>query len=312
MMSRAKHMREATQSGTTAFLQFTRIHASKPSCLFCFFEGEDDKYYGTRIKERLDIDWESIRCGGKQAVLNVYSIFSKHENLTYQNTQKTFFVDRDFDDPLTPELRQAIYETPCYAIENFYTTIDCFKNILKIEFKIDEFGNDSVLFEKCLDFFKQTQQAFHTAIVEFNAWVKVARKKKVYIDTSDYDAFKKINKLVRIEVRQAQKVYEMNDLLAKVKTGCIHAIEISPIKEQLLLKDGCTFRGKQELLFFIKFLIKLKEVLCSQQRCADHFGLNKPRKVSYEIPTSNSLFLSALTQHADTPECLKHYLEKFQ
>lgn len=132
-MLREKNLTQAMGTGSAAFLRFTRIHKSKLRYLFCFFEGEDAKYYGVRIKENLpEVDWEGISCGGKLKVEEVYNVLKIHENPSYQVAKKAFFIDRDFDEPLSEELRKDIYETPCYSIENFYTTEDCFNSQVRV------------------------------------------------------------------------------------------------------------------------------------------------------------------------------------
>ncbi len=300
-MSRVEVLNDARREWSVAFREFVQIHKSKPHCLFCFFEGEDVKYYGFRIAENLsaDIEWEGINCGGKQVVLAIYHLFKEHENLSYQQAQKAFFVDKDFDEPLAKDVRQAIYETPCYSIENFYTTLECFKNILKYEFKISEFSEeDKSLFQQCLNFFEETQSAFHEAMIEFNAWVRLVRKNKIKVNINNYS----IDQLVKIEINGVvEKCYTLADLPESSKIST----EIDEIS-RLFTNYHYEFRGKQELQFFIKFLIKLKDDLC----CTQPKYFNNTRKISFQIPTSN--YLSALTHYAYTPECLRNYLATFQ
>jgi hypothetical protein len=310
-MSRVKNLTQAMGTGGAAFFKFTRIHKSKSHCLFCFFEGEDAKYYGFRIKENLPgVDWEGIDCGGKSKVLAVYDVLKKHENLSYQQAKKAFFVDRDFDEPLSEELRKDIYETPCYSIENFYATENCFKSILKYEFKINEFDPaDENLFKQSVVFFITAQQAFHQSILEFNAWFKVIRKSGKKLKAGEFDS---IDKLVKVEVDKVEKRYDIDQLYSLTKLTRDRNPSGIPLDEVDLQQAKrsfsdyrCQFRGKQELGFVVEFLKKLKEDWC--QSSPQHFP--EKRKISFQIPTSN--FLSALSQYADTPECLRIYLRKF-
>jgi len=297
-VSRVQTLSQARGGWGPTLHQFEQIHKSKPDCLFCFFEGEDVKYYGFRIQENLpNMKWEGINCGGKAVIVKIYQLLKKHENASYQQAKKTFFIDRDFDEPLAEDLRQEIYETPCYSIENFYTTVDCFKDILKYEFKISEFGEDEKLFQQCLNFFEETQRRFHQVIIEFNAWIIAARKNQVELDLSSYD---NIGKLVKIEVNSVEKCDELNKLSEREKLS----IAINEVSKSFL-NPRCEFRGKQELQFFIKFLTKLKDDLST-----DHPKyFTQKRKISFPIPENNPL--SALTQYAHTPECLRNYLVKF-
>jgi len=314
-MSKVDNLTKAKEKGKTAFLKFTRIHKSKSHCLFCFFEGEDAKYYGFRIKESLPwLDWEGINCGGKPIVIKqVYDVLKQHENPSYQQAKKAFFVDRDFDEPLSEELRKDIYETPCYSIENFYTTENCFKGILKYEFEINEFVEaDKLLFQKSVDYFVNTQQAFHQSIREFNAWFKVIRKSGKELKKAG--KFDSIDKLVKVEVDKVEQRYNIDQLYSLTKLTRERDQAGAPLDEAALEQARksfsepfyrCQFRGKQELGFFVEFLKKLKEDLC--QSPPQYFP--EERKISFQIPTSNAL--STLSQYADTPECLRTYLRKF-
>ncbi len=297
-MSRFQTLTEAREEGWAIVLRnFVRIHTSKPDCLFCFFEGEDVKYYSFRIKENLpNVKWEGINCKGKTTVLTVYQKLKEHENQSYQQARKTFFVDRDFDEPLPDDVRQEVYETPCHSIENFYTSVDCFKGILKYEFKINEFGeeDEKSLFQQCLGFFEETQRMFHQAITEFNAWIIVALKNKVGLNLRDYQKDHEFDELVRIEINKVEKLYTGDILFECASVDESKKEELAKkVSEVSFSNPRCEFRGKQELQFFIKFLTKLKDDLST-----------KKRKISFPIPTNP---LSALTQYADTPQCLRDY-----
>jgi hypothetical protein len=312
-MSKVERLTQAKEKGKTAFLEFTRAHTSNSHCLFCFFEGEDAKYYMFRIKENLPgMDLVGIDCGGKSIVIEqVYDVLKRHENPSYQQAKKAFFVDRDFDEALSEELRKDIYETPCYSIENFYTTVNCFTSILKYEFKINEFDPaDEKLFKQSVVFFTTAQQAFHqSSILEFNAWFKVIRKSGKEL-RGEFDS---IDKLVKVEVNKVEKLYNnIDQLYSLTKLTRDRDPSGVPLDEADLEQAKksfsdyrCEFRGKQELGFVIEFLKKLKEDLC--QSSPQHFP--KKRKISFPIPTSNAL--SALSQYADTPDCLRTYLRKF-
>jgi hypothetical protein len=314
-MSKVDSLTKAKEKASVAFHQFTHIHQRNSECLYCFFEGgEDAKYYLFRIKENLPTaDKEGIKdikCGGKSIVLTVYELLQKHENPSYRKAKTAFFIDRDFDEPLSEELRKDIYETPCYSIENFYTTEDCFKDILKYEFKIDEFDPaDEQLFKQSVDFFVEAQQAFHQSILEFNAWFKVIRKSGQKLKAKEFDS---IDKLVKVEVHKVEKRYDIDQLYSLTELTRERDHSGIPLDEadlqqaqQSFSDYRCQFRGKQELGFFLEFLKKLKEDLC--QSSPQHFLERK--KISFPIPTSNAL--SALSQYADTPNCLRSYLRKF-
>jgi hypothetical protein len=83
----AETMTEATE--------FTRYYKSYPLALYCFFEGEDSKYYGIRIKTIAMPDkYFFLSCGGKDGVLKIHQIISSEEY--YKSSKAAYFIDRDF------------------------------------------------------------------------------------------------------------------------------------------------------------------------------------------------------------------------
>ncbi|OUD15713.1 DUF4435 domain-containing protein [Thioflexithrix psekupsensis] len=296
-------MQSCGNEASSAFLKFTRIHAKKPQSLICFFEGKQDSgYYFGRIKENLpNIDWEEIVSDNKQNVIRLFNRLKDHE--MYRAAKKAFFVDRDFDEPLAEELRKEIYETPCYSIENFYTTESCFKHILKYEFKISEFSNVKIeqIFKQCLDCFNAIQSQFHKEITEFNAWHSVSTKNNLKNSLKD----KKIDDLINVtlnllepELNQVRKKYNLPEEARSF------SVDIG-IKSQSFQDKPCQFRGKQELQFFIKFLNKLVEEL-NKSEIKDKTG----NKINFQVPAESNA-LSVLSQYADTPACLRNYLSTF-
>lgn len=316
-MFSVESMKNDSKKDPVKLMEFTRIFARKPECLICFFEGENDyKYYGFRIKEILGIEWKGIDCGGKQQVIALFKILANHSHEPYRKAKTAFFVDRDFDDPQPPEIRSDIYETPCYSIENFYTTSECFKQIIETCFKIKEFEdeeneNESV-FKKCVRLFAETQKKFHNAVSPLNAWMFLVRKKDACKQPRTYFDKIKLESLVSIDVGDVRLKQPVSDYLEHL-FPC-HGISDAEIDEKVetFSKDdrGKVFRGKQEIDFSLKFLAKIKEDLCNDS--PKHF--DRKRKISFLVPSLKNMnlrdILSALSQYATTPECLRMYLRK--
>jgi hypothetical protein len=310
-------MRSDSKNNPVKFMEFTRICDKKPECLICFFEGEnDDKYYGFRIKEILGIEWKGIDCGGKQQVIALFRILANHSDEPYRKAKTAFFVDRDFDDPQPHEIRSDIYETPCYSIENFYTTSECFRHIIEICFKIKEFEdeeneNESV-FKKCLNLFAETQERFHDAVSPLNAWMFLVRKNMDCKQRRTYFDKITLENLVSIDIGDVRLKQPVSDYLEHL-FPC-HGISDAEIdkKVETFLKDERrkVFRGKQEIEFLCKFLTKIKDDLCNNS--PKHF--DRKRKISFLVPNPKNMnlrdILSALSQYATTPECLRIYLRK--
>ena len=152
-------LRESRKGATVIYTKFTRLRSKYNTSLFCCFEGDDSKYYGWRIQTRLNLDIDNLQffnCGGKSEVLRFYNMINKNND--YMHVNLAYFVDRDFDESIIDKYSNEIYETPCYAIENFYTTISAIKRILKCEFNFDESEKDYYI---CLNLFIERQKEFH-------------------------------------------------------------------------------------------------------------------------------------------------------
>ena len=151
-MSYLEKLRASRDKAQVAYQEFALSTRQKKDSLFCFFEGKDNAYYVPRIRNYTD-DYCPIRCGGREKVLAVYELITRHSE--YDKYKKAFFIDRDFNQPLAPR-KPPIFETPCYSIENFYVSVDVFKQILINEFCLSEVSDSS--FQVCVQLFKDRQQ----------------------------------------------------------------------------------------------------------------------------------------------------------
>jgi hypothetical protein len=315
-MASVEAMHKNIKKRHVKFLEFTRIYSKKPSCLVCFFEGEDARYYGLRISCLTGMEWEGIDCSGKERVIELCRVLETHSE--YRCAKTAFFVDRDFDPPLSPDKRTKIYETPCYSVENFYTSLACFEQILKHGFKIREFVEaDKLIFRKCISLFTQTQKKFHDAIAPLNAWIMLMRKMARESSTPKKTSLNKIKfeQWVKIEVDNVTKQYTIDDINTTFpERDDIAEIEVTTKVNSFSTIDcGKTFRGKYEVEFLSKFLTKLKDDLCASS--PKHF--DEKRTIHFSLPPTPkklkepSDILSQFSQYADTPQCLRDYLISF-
>jgi hypothetical protein len=307
-MSRVEAMNQGIENYQVKFLEFTRIHAKKTASLICFFEGKDVKYYGIRIQENLPgITWEGINCGGKEPVLALCQILEIHCESKYRDAKTAFFVDRDFDPPLPAKKRTKIYETPGYSIENFYTSLSCFKKILHQEFKMSE-DKEQLCFNRYITLFIQTQKQFHEAIAPLNAWIMLKRERERMSSLCQKTSLDRIKfkKLIKMELDRITQQYTIKDinLLFSEDDEISEEEVMAKIASFSGIECGKTFRGKYEIAFLNKFLIKLKNDLCA----SSPKDFQKKRKIPFSLPKNPSQMLSQFSQYADTPPCLKNYL----
>lgn len=112
-------MRESRGSSNVAFIEFTDHHDDFEDYVFCFYEGEDGKYYNQKIKDIIGENIITIKAGNKTEVLKAWRKIKADNN--YSNVKKCFFVDRDMDD-IPEDKDDDLYITPCYSIENLYVS----------------------------------------------------------------------------------------------------------------------------------------------------------------------------------------------
>jgi len=290
-------------SVAVAFTRFSMLYFRNPDALFCFFEGKDDnKYYYSRIKNLFQGKIHNIVCGNKESVLELFERIKKRE--AYDTAKKAFFIDRDFDPSIAEKYDGAIYETPTYSIENFYTSIEAFSEILKHEFMLLEIDND---FDKCLNLFRERQKEFHNSVLLLNAWISCQRDLKhekgikSHLNLPD-DVPKGF---VSISLQQVKSNYDLENI--KRKFAQAEQIEEAVLNEKIndfqTLNPQQHFRGKYELQFLRKILrsliedanVKSKQVYLSQKT---HFNFDEKQ------------LISQLQQYADTPEDLIIYMKK--
>lgn len=299
-------LRDSRNKATVNFIRFTRLKSKHNSSLFCYFEGHDSKYYGSRIEKIAQFDPDELHffnCGGKKEVLRFYEMINKNDD--YKEVKMAYFVDKDFDNSIIEEYNNEIYETPCYSIENLYTTISVFKRILKYELNINEYNSE---YGVCLNLFIERQKEFHEKNMLFNAWIFCQRDVSTSENKPRLDLTKfKLKRIISdINLMEIKAEYDKE----KIESFFPDALEISndalnqKIAELEKLEPQICCRGKFEIDFLHGFI----ESLNSEFKKSD--GLIK-NQLGVKISISKKNIISELSQYADTPDCLGHYLSYF-
>ncbi|NER38345.1 MAG: DUF4435 domain-containing protein [Oscillatoria sp. SIO1A7] len=291
-------LRAARGKAVAVFTEFTRLYKKHDeSALYCFFEGEDSKYYGIRIKNVVRPEkYEFLSCKGKDGVLGIYKMLSSRKY--YDRARKAYFVDKDFDKSID---EIGIYETPCHSVENFYTSIECFKNILKSEFHLTEADEN---FERSVKLYIKLQEQFHNSVELLNAWIACHINRSSGLNVSDIN----FSKLVRIDLTKASVNYTLDDLCNKFPhLPAISQQELDAKKVELRAKvRQKSFRGKFEIEFLFSFLHKL--INEANEKSSPYFT----RKIKVVLKLSRGNTISDLSQYADTPKCLYSYLDSLR
>jgi hypothetical protein len=292
-------LRESRKKAVVVFTEFTRLYKMYSSAFYCFFEGEDSKYYGVRIDNIVRCEKSIfLDCKGKEGVLGIHKLLTQRKH--YADVKTAYFIDRDFDISIYDMGLTGIYETPCYSIENFYTSVSCFSKILKSEFKLIESDED---FEKCIFLYKKLQEEFHDAIETLNIWYACQKDKSVELTIQDL----KLSDYVQITLSAITCLYSINDLYNKYQNAEQILQEDLDIKQSYCLSRDRqkSFRGKFEIEFLVVFLQQL--ALEANKRHSTYFT----KKLHVTLNVSPKTVISILSQYADTPSCLHSYLETF-
>lgn len=298
-------LRNNREAAPVAYTEFVLSYSKEKSLLYCFFEGDEDKrYYRIRLKQK----FENFTCGGKDNVKKVHRMISEHKEYNSANT--LFFIDKDYSDE---QISGNIYVTPCYSIENFYTTQEVLINILTNEFNLKETDND---FNLILERFNLLQTKFHNELLIFNAWLacqsdlrqKNGIKTYLSIDTKVKPYFEGIVKNKLTEIRNFDDLKNI-DFIENILFPEAPKIEEQKLQKKIdefkLKFNSCIFRGKFELRFIVSFLQQLKNEI-GQKTNKSIF--EKKQKCTFEFKYEN--IISTLSQYAVTPNCLNKFISK--
>ena len=307
-MSRVELLTDSRNSLSVKFLEFTRIVSKHKGRVAIFFEGEDEKYYSARINSiRPDIEWTGVNCGGKSNVLKMREKVRSH--MTYQSSACLFFVDSDFDKNKGEISHSDTYITPCYSIENLYFSERVLTRVLSAEFGLSDACENADCYKNAISFFNKTKTEYLEAIEQFNYIIRELRlmeksgnlKTKLNLNNINFDS------LVKIEIKSSQKIYNeknVSEIFPEVPPGLYIDTEIS--KSHFSgLNPELWFRGKQHLEFMRLYISRLKE-----DRCKKESRVLFKEKGNVKLNLTKSNCISELSQYAETPRCLKDFLEE--
>lgn len=290
-------MRKGKEEASSVFMEFTSKRTSHADYAFCFYEGEDGKYYDHRIRSIIGNDFFHIKAGNKKKVLRTMELIkSKSE---YQEVNTMFFVDRDMGFDMEEYKEKDVYVTPCYSIENLYVNEDSFGMILETEFGLNVDDADYITYKQK---FVKMYHDFCELMLEFNALVLIRKEKELDCEKVNIQKIKTTD-LVNIDIISGvTKGSKYSTVIDKLKAELnTNDEEISLAKLRLLEYGEKTniFRGKNQFDFMTKFI----EQLC-----------NRKTELFTLVPTSinispNQNRLSTYSMYAQTPKCLELFLQ---
>ena len=290
-------MRLGREESSTAFMEFTSKRKYHSNYAFCFYEGEDGKYYDHRIRSIIGKDFIHIKAGNKIKVLKVMKLIK--DKPEYQSVNTMFFVDRDMGFDMKEYKEKDVYVTPCYSIENLYVNEDSFGMILETEFGLNIDDADYITYKQK---FVEMYHDFCELMLEFNALVLLRKEKELDCEKVIIQNIKTTD-LVTIDVYSGiSKSSKYNDTIEKIKEKLdVKDEEITSAKIGLLEhgEKSNIFRGKNQFDFMTKYI---------EQLYKGRKELFDPVPQNIKIaPNQNRL--STFSLYAQTPECLENFLQ---
>lgn len=295
-MSYVDGLREGRGRAAAVFMEFSRMVKENPIILYCFFEGDDEQYYGIRISQIRGEIYKSFSCSGRDQVLAIREKIRKE--VTYCGIRALFFIDRDY---ICKDIDDAyVYVTPTHSIENFYLDYYAVKKIVEVEFKIIPTTSEGF---SCLSLFLELWNDFLSCIEDVTIFLSAHAKKELKDGVRNLNVSQfEIHKMIKVSLIGVEKKYSWDDLKAIFPGG--HDITQDEYKKELeaIKKDIEKYvRGK----FAISFLKKFLELLLAESRNNEYKifikNKNSGRKAFANV-------VSDFSQYAKTPACLSKFL----
>ncbi len=286
-------------SASVALHKFILLVNTFPEDLFCFFEGKDSPYFSPRIESDFEGEFHPINCKGKKNVIKLFELIEKKNE--YDKYKKAFFIDRDFDQSIKSKY-DILYETPCYSIENLYSGLSTFKKILKSEFDLTEVDKE---FQDCVALYQARQNEFHDTTLLFNAWYACLKVKALKEGVStNVNLDNKLPKgFVVIRIEGISQNYDL-DKIDETFTNSL-AYDKQELQEKIeefkQVDKRKVFRGKYE----IEFVYEIIKALIND---ANDKKLKKYLKKRTKLNLDKAQIISQLSQYAETPDCLKEFI----
>lgn len=303
-MSRCEMMLNKGRSNVVDLIKLIKKIDCFESSLICVFEGEDSKYYGSRIDGYFSsLNRKNLSCKGKETVLKLKDKITTNQELN--NANIIFFIDSDFNEK---QADYNLYSTPCYAIENLYVSTCVFSRVITDELGLCSF-KDKELIDSLINKYEAFELASDEALSELNAWLIVR------IRESESNANIKLNlnnipidKFLSITGMNAMKHYNISDLDSIFKvTESIDEDNLASALHIINQNDKTKFcRGKYRLEYFREFLNELFK----ESRNGEGNFLN--RKIKPKLTLVKTNIISELSQYAETPDCLGEFLSNYK
>lgn len=281
---------------------------NKKKVIYCLAEGEDYKYYHSRVQAITGLQPVFIKCDGREGVQDTLNLIKSYD--VFKEDYIYGFIDRDY---FQIDVDDEVYVTEHYSIESYYCLENSIASVLEYHWKL---SRDWAVLNHCFNLYQKLHQKFVEEILFFSVWSSIQvmstyqeklEFKKIdplgvfkpnnYIILNSVDITKianiSLNDIEAPNLKSVESIVASNKAFKKAKY--VTNEEVNEIISSLSEADKREFiRGKFELQFMEKYLNLLSIKLNLQH--------------SLRIPQNIEDPLSTLSTYAHTSPSLKNYL----
>ncbi|MGE7916684.1 DUF4435 domain-containing protein [Lysinibacillus xylanilyticus] len=162
MDKRLIYLDQLMESDVVGFQKFCLKYKKEMSrkVLYCLIEGEDYKYYNSRVNAISGIPPVFIDCKGREGVIDALNLIKA--NLSYKKEFIVGFIDRDY---YQIHHTADIFMTEYYSVESYYCLGEAVQTILALHCKLE-----GELYKETWNNFEMLYNKFVGEIAFFSVW----------------------------------------------------------------------------------------------------------------------------------------------
>lgn len=270
-----QEMVESKESYNVAWLEYKQESKKAKDTYFCFFEGEDRKFYLSYIEQRIG-KINTYNCGGRDAVITLSKKLTSEEKCL-------FFVDADYH-LYTKEvdINPKIFQTNKYSIESYFLESSSFKYILKYTIGINE---NNKHFNRILENFEKRKSDFLALNIDYTVYSVACVINNLKSNLKKFE----FNKYFCVKYDSVTPLQNINELCESVNELPINDIANNEFKKtyektyKYIEKNIDYFiRGKNYELFLVHYLKELRNYFKKEQELLI-YSKTFPKKFNKEL-----------------------------
>lgn len=288
---------ELSEAEEGVLLEFLLKYKFDNKDVHYLFEGyEDPSYYLHFIEQFISNPMHTYIGNGKYKLFNIYDSIDWN---VYDKNRVLVFTDRDYSELLGEDFKESepnVYTTDFYSIENHIIDSCLIKKVLREIYHLTDEGTIEELTAKYLDEY----QAFFKGSLYLFAWIIFMRKSKikVHLDSIDLgELFDVTTSQLKFSCSGGLK-YDYLEKVTGTRSPDGVESEIKKLIQEIKNHNPKNIiRGKFEVWFLIRFLMRLKE---------KHQLNGQKLKINTQLNQNNCVEI--LASRSIIPESLQKFL----